>query len=79
MREVVDQQQLLQCFKWTILVHLPYRPDLALRDLHLLPALKDNLSRHTLASEDDMKTAATRWLKSQGTEFYEAQIKKPVL
>jgi hypothetical protein len=28
-----------------------------------------------LASDDDMKTGGTRWLKSQGTEFYEAQIK----
>jgi len=74
MRDVVDQQQLLQCFKWTIFKHLPYRQDLALSDLHLFPALKDHLSGHKLASDDDMKTAVTRWLKSQGTEFYEAQI-----
>jgi len=78
MRDVVEQQLLLHCFKWTILKHLPNRPDLAMSDLHLFPALKDHLSGHKLASDDDMKTVVTRWLKSQGTEFYKAQIKKPV-
>jgi len=77
MRDAVDQQ-LFQCFKWTILKHLPYRPDLALSDFHLFPALKDHLSGHILVSDDDMKTAVTRWLKLQGAEFYESQIKKPV-
>ena len=78
MREVVDQQQLLQCLKWTILEHLPYRPDLALSDLHLFSSLNDHLSGHKLASGDDMKTAVTGWLKLKGMKFYEAQIKKPV-
>jgi hypothetical protein len=72
----VADQQLLQRFRWTILENLPYRPDLALSDFHLFPTLKDQLSGHKFGSKDEMKTAVTRWLKLQGTEFYEAQIKK---
>jgi hypothetical protein len=49
-----------------------------LSDFHLFPTLKDHLSGQKFGSEDEIKTAVTRWLKLQGTEFYEAQIKKPV-
>jgi histone-lysine N-methyltransferase SETMAR len=71
-------QQLLQRFRWTVLEHLPYSPDLAPSDLHLFPALKDHLSGHKFSSDNDVKTAVTKWLKSQGTEFYEAGINKLV-
>jgi hypothetical protein len=55
-----------------------YRPDLALSDFHLFTALKDHLSGHKFVSDNGMKTAVTRWLKSQGTEFYKAGINKLV-
>jgi hypothetical protein len=66
--------QLLQHFKWTILEHLPYSPDLVLSDFHLFPALKDHPSGYKFASDDGVKTAVKRWLKSQGTEFYKAGL-----
>jgi histone-lysine N-methyltransferase SETMAR len=58
-----------QRFRWTMLEHPPWRPDLAPSDFHLFPALKDHLSGHKLASDDDVKTAVASWSKSQGTEF----------
>jgi histone-lysine N-methyltransferase SETMAR len=66
-------QKLLQRFRWTILDHPPYSPDLAPSDFHLFPAPKDHHSGHKFAS-DDVKTAVTGWVKSQGTEFYKAGI-----
>jgi hypothetical protein len=44
------------------------RPDLAPSDFYLFPTLKDLLSGHKLASEDDVKTAVTRWSKYQCRE-----------
>jgi histone-lysine N-methyltransferase SETMAR len=70
-------QELLQRFRWTVLEHPAYSPDLAPSDFHLFPALKDHLAAHKFSS-DDVKTAVTRWLKLQGTEFYEAGIDKLV-
>ena len=47
-------------------------------DFHLCPALKGHLFGHRFASDDDVKTAVMRLLKSQGTECYEAGINKLV-
>jgi histone-lysine N-methyltransferase SETMAR len=66
-------QELLQRFRWTVLEHPAYSPDLAPSDFHLFPTLKDHLAGHKFSS-DDVKTAVTRWMKLQGTEFYEAGI-----
>jgi histone-lysine N-methyltransferase SETMAR len=55
-----------------------YSPGLAPSDFHLFPALKNHLSGHKFASDDGVKTAVMRWLKSQGTEFYKAGINKLV-
>jgi len=52
--------------------YLPCGPDLAPSDFHLFPALKDQLSGHKFVSDDNVKTAVTRPLKSQGAEFHEA-------
>jgi hypothetical protein len=55
-------QELLKCFWRTVLEHPAYSPDLAPRDFHLFPALKDHLAGYKFSS-DDVKTAVTRWLK----------------
>jgi len=49
---------------------------MAQSDFHLFPALKDHPAGHRFASDDDVKIASMRLLKSQGTEFYEAGINK---
>jgi histone-lysine N-methyltransferase SETMAR len=71
-------QQLLQHFRWTILEQPPYSPDLVLSDFHVFLTLKDYPSGYKFASDDYVKTVVTRWLKSQGTEVYEAGINKLV-
>jgi len=45
-------------------------------DFHIRPAVKDYLSGDMFASDDDVKTAVTKWLQSQGTEFCETEINK---
>ena len=45
-------------------------------DFHIRPAVKHYLSGHKFASDDDVKTSVTKWLKSQGTEFNETEINK---
>jgi len=57
---------------------LPYIADLAPSDFHKRPAVKDYLSGNMFASDDDMKTAVTKWLQSQGTDFCETEINKLV-
>ena len=42
------------------------------------PLLRLILLATNFASDDNVKTIVTRWLKSQGTEFYEASINKLV-
>jgi hypothetical protein len=44
----------------------------------LFPGLNDYLSGHKLASDDDVRAAVMRLLKSRGTEFYEVGINKLV-
>jgi hypothetical protein len=67
-------QQFLQHFKWTISEHLPHSPDLAPSDFHLCPALKDHLSDHKFASDDDVKTAVMRWLKCRAQNSTRQQL-----
>ena len=66
----------LQRFGWTILDHPPSSVDLAPSDFHAFPAIKDRLSGHRFAGDEDMKTAVTRWFISGCPEFYEAGINK---
>jgi hypothetical protein len=56
-------QEPLQRFRWTVLEHSTCSQDLAPSDFRLFPALKDHLPGHEFSSDDDMKTAVTRWLK----------------
>jgi hypothetical protein len=55
----------------------PYSADLAPSDFHIRPTVKDYLSDHKFASDDNVKTTVAKWLKSQGTEFCETEINKP--
>lgn len=54
--------------------HQPYSLDLAPSDFQVFPAIKDRLSDHKLAGEEDVKTSVTRWFISGCPEFYEAGI-----
>ena len=73
---MTDQQQLFQHFRLDNLGTSGIQPRSGY--FHLFPTLKHHLSGHKFASEDDVKTAIKRWLKSQDTEFYDAWINKRV-
>ena len=75
---VTATQQPLQHFMWTIFKQPSYSPELVPSDFHLFSILKDHPSSYKFASDDNVKTAVTRWLKSQGTEFYKAGSNKLV-
>ena len=68
--------QVLQRFGWTILEQSPYSLDLAPNDFHVFPAIKDRLSGHRFAGDEDVRTAVTRWFISRCPEFYETGINK---
>ena len=61
-------------FRWTILPHRPYSPDLAPSDYHLFSPIKEGLRGKHYASDEEVKTAVTMWLKKQLAECYEAGI-----
>ena len=50
--------------------HQPYSLDLAPSDFHVFPAIKDRLSGHKSAGDEDVKTAVRRWFISGCPEFY---------
>jgi histone-lysine N-methyltransferase SETMAR len=47
---VATAKQLFQRFKWTILEHEPYSPDVVPSDFQLFPTFKDQLSGHKFAN-----------------------------
>ena len=61
-------------FEWTMLPHPPYSPKLVTSDYHLFDSMKTCLRGTHFASDEELKTAAMKWLKKQSTEFYEAGI-----
>jgi len=61
------------------LEHPPHSLDLAPSNFHVFPAIKDCLSGHKFAGDEDVKTAVTRWFISGCPEFYEAVINKLAL
>ena len=50
--------------------HPPYSPDLASSDFHLFGALKENLKGRHFSSDEEVKTAVRKWLKTQPVKFY---------
>ena len=51
--------------------HPPYLPDLASSDFHLFGPFKESLRRQHFSSDEEVKTAVRKWLKTQPVEFYE--------
>jgi histone-lysine N-methyltransferase SETMAR len=60
----------LREFRWEIIRHPPYSPDLAPSDFFLFPNLKKSLKGTHFSSVDDAKKTALTWLKSQDPQFF---------
>lgn len=68
----------LQKFKWEILEHSPYSPDLAPCDFHAFGPLKTHLKGRRFNSDDEVKEAVTEFLRQQPKEFYKQGITRLV-
>ena len=68
-------QAVLCEFRWEIIQHPPYSPDLAPSDFFLFPNLKKSLKGIQHSSVEDVKKAALTWFSSQGPQFYADGLK----
>jgi hypothetical protein len=55
-------QAMLQEFGWEVFEYPAYSPDLALRDFHLFPKLKEFLGGRRFKSDEEVKDAVKGWL-----------------
>ena len=68
---------LLEKFKWDILDHLPYSPDLAPSDFHLFLHLKKHLAGKKF-DDDEVQEEVMMCFKGQAADFYDSGIQKLV-
>ena len=69
---------LLEKFKWDILDHLPYSPDLTPSDSHLFLHLKKHLAGEKFDDDDEVQEEVMTWFKGQAADFYDSGIQKLV-
>ena len=60
----------LSSFKWEVLQHPTYSPDLASSDFHLFGPLKQHLSGERFPDDDAVERAVCAWFRQQPQEFY---------
>ena len=68
---------LLEKFKWDILDHLSYSPDLTPSNFHLFLHLKKHLAGKKFDDDDEVQEVMT-WFKGQAADFYNSGIQKLV-
>ena len=69
---------LMQNFKWEVLGHPPYSPDLSPCDYAIFGPLKKALRGKRFTSDDDVKQYVRNWFRTQPREFYETAIHRLV-
>jgi len=69
---------LLEKFKWDIMDHPPYSPDLAPSDFHLILHLKKHLARKKFDDDDEVQEEVMTWFKVLAADFYDSGIQKLV-
>ena len=67
---------ILQEFRWEILSHPPYSPDLAPYDFFLFPKLKKHLKGTRSQSINKAKREVVIWLTRPAAEFYQEGISR---
>jgi histone-lysine N-methyltransferase SETMAR len=63
-------RDVLREFRWEVLPHPPYSPDLAPSDFFLFPKLKESLKGIRFASTDEAKNAANTWFQTRPDKFF---------
>jgi len=69
---------LLEKFKWDVLDHLPYSPDLVPSDFRLFLHLKKHLAGKKFDDNDEVQEDVMTWFKGQVADFYDSGIEKLV-
>ena len=69
-----ETKEILREFRWKLLPHLSYNPDLAPSDFFLFPKLKEHLKGVRFNSPDEAKHATKTWLRNQSAEFFKNGI-----
>ncbi|GBN22449.1 Histone-lysine N-methyltransferase SETMAR [Araneus ventricosus] len=69
-----ETQTTLQNFRWEVLEHPPYSPDLSPYDFHIFGPLKRALQGTRFHSDDEVKKAVQNFLKNQPRSFYSNDI-----
>jgi len=59
----------LEKFKWDILDHPSYSPDLAPSDFHLFLHLKKHLAGKKFDDDDELQEEVMTWFKGQAADF----------
>ena len=67
-------REIISSFGWTTISHLPYSPDLTPSDFYLFRPLKESLRGRHFSSDEEVKTFARKWLKTQPVQFYNEEI-----
>ena len=67
---------LLEKFKWDILDHPPYSPDLAPRNFQLFLHLKKHLAGKKFDDDDEVQEEVITWFKGLAADFYDSGIQK---
>jgi hypothetical protein len=62
----------LRNFKWEVLEHPPYSPDLVPSDFYLFGPLKHHLSAEHFPDNEAVEREDTAWFRQQPKEFYAA-------
>ena len=62
--------EVISSFGWTTISHTRCSPDLVPSDFHLFGHLKESLRGRHLSSDEEVKTAVRKWLKTQPVEFH---------
>ena len=63
-------KETLREFRWELLPHPPYTPDLAPSNFFLFPKHKEHPKGVRFNSIDEAKHAAKTWLRNQSAEFF---------
>ena len=63
-------------FKWEVLPHPPYSPDLAPSDSHIFLSLQKFLNGKIFKNKHELENDITTFFESKSTNFYARWIKK---
>ena len=72
----VTTRQKLSQLGWEFLIHLPYSPDIAPLDLHLLRSLQNSLNGRNFNSLEDCKRHLEQFFAQKDKKFWEDGIMK---